>query len=92
MGKKSDPRDHFSLLSLNNNGCRQLFIDAVAAILDGEHTAAPTPGNNRHRLAAVTAKGKEKGIQVFVIGFDALDDVFPAFRCCSKRHMIHQLS
>ena len=63
----------------NPNCFGQLFVDIVSAILDGNRAATPAAGYHRDGLAAVAAKGKQKGIQLFVIGVDAADDIFLSF-------------
>ena len=79
-------------MSSDQNGLSQLLVDVVSAILDGDDTTTPLVGDYSDGLAAVAAQGKKKAVQILVIGVDALDDVFLAFLCCRKRHLIHQLS
>ena len=65
----------------DDNGFRQLGVDVVAPILDGNHAAASAPGNHGDGLAAVAAQGEEEGVQLLVIGVDALDNVFGTKLC-----------
>ena len=66
---------------LNDNGLRQLVVDVVSAVLDGNGAAASAAGDHRDRLAAVAAQGKQKSVQLFIVGFDPLNDVFFSDLC-----------
>ena len=65
----------------DDNGLRQLLVDVVAAILDGDHAAASAPGDNGNGFAAVAAQGEEEGIELFIVGVDAPDDIFGTKLC-----------
>ena len=60
------------------DGRGQAAVDAVAAILHGNHTGGPAAGNHGNGLAAVAAQGKQKAVELRVIGIDALDDILTA--------------
>ena len=57
------------------------MVDVVSAVLDGYDAAVLQVGNHGDGFAAVTAKGKQEGIQLLVIGFDLLNDIFRSLLC-----------
>ena len=57
----------------------QVVVNAVSAVLDGNDTSAATVGNDGDLLPRVTTEGKEERVQLLVIRFDSLDDIFLAF-------------
>ena len=65
----------------DDNGLRQLLVDVIAAVLDGDHAAASAPGDNGNGFAAVAAQGEEEGIELFIVGVDAPDDIFGTKLC-----------
>ena len=68
-------------VSSKDDRSRQLIVDVVSGILDGNGTAAPAAGDHRDGLACIAAKGKQKAIQLFVIRVDPLHCVLLAFFC-----------
>ena len=73
----------------DNNCLRQLIVDVVSAVLDGNCTAVLPPCDNGDRFTAVTAQRKQKCIQLFIISFDPLNNVLFAFLCMRQIHMYH---
>ena len=65
----------------NDDRTRQLIVDVVSGILDGNGTAAPAAGDHRDGLACIAAQGKQKAIELFVIRFDPFHCVLLAFFC-----------
>lgn len=65
----------------NDNGFSQLLVNVVTAVFDGNHAAALQVRNDGDGLTGITAQGKQKCIQFFVIGVDLLDDVLLALIC-----------
>ena len=60
----------------HNDGVGQLVVDVIATVLDGDGAAPSAPGNNGDGFAAVAAKGEQKGLQRFIAGLNAGDDIF----------------
>ncbi len=60
------------------NGCSQTAVNAVAAILHRDHAGGTAAGNDGNGLAGVAAQGKQKAVELLIIGIDTLDDVLPA--------------
>ena len=67
----------------------QLAVDAVSAVLDADHTAAPTAGYHRNGFAAVAAQGKQERVQLPVIGLDMTNDVLFAQLGSCQIHALH---
>lgn len=67
----------------------QLIIDVVPAVLDRHRAAALSAGNYRDRFTAVAAQREQKRVQLFIICFDPLNDVFFAFLCTRQIHIFH---
>ena len=63
----------------NDDRSRQLIVDVVSGILDGNGAAAPAAGDHRDGLACIAAQGKQKAIEFFIVRFDPLNDVLLAF-------------
>lgn len=63
----------------DNDRFRQLVIDVVPAVLDGDYAAAFQMRNNGDRFAAVAAEGKQEGLQILVVSINPLNYVFLAF-------------
>ena len=68
-------------LLLDHDSFGELVIDIVSAILDGHGAAALEMAYHSDRLAAVASKGKQKAVQLFIISFDPLNDVFFSVLC-----------
>ena len=62
--------------NLDNDGFRQLIVDIVTTVLDGNRAAVTATGHHGDRLTGVATQGEEERIELIVIGFDGLDDVF----------------
>ena len=60
------------------DGCGKTGVDAVAAVLHGDHAGGPAAGNNGNGLAGVAAQRKQEAVEFLVIGVDALDDILTA--------------
>ena len=60
------------------NGGSQAAVDAVAAILHGDHAGSPAAGNDGNGLAGIAAQGKQEAVELLVIGVDALNNILPA--------------
>ena len=60
------------------DGGSQPGVNAVPAVLYGHHASGPAAGNNGNGLAAVAAEGKQKAVELLVIGVDALNNILPA--------------
>ena len=69
-----------------------MLVDAVSAVLDGHSAAAFSVGDYGDGFAGITAKGEQKSIELFVLGFDLPDDVFFSFNGFEQRHFRHRLS
>ena len=68
---------------LHNDCFRQLIVDIVSAILDGNGAAVTATGHNGDGLTGIAAQRKQESIELIVIGFDGFYDVFlPYFRHC----------
>ena len=72
------------------NSFRQLVVNAVASVFYGNYTSASAAGYDGDLFTAVTAERKQKGIKLFVIGFDSLNYIFAAFLCTSEIHISHR--
>ena len=68
-----------SLWRSDDDRRRQLVVDAVSSVLYRDGAAAPPAGNHRNGLAAVTPQGKQKGIQLRVLGFNPRNGVLLSF-------------
>ena len=76
----------------NNDIRSQLGVDAVSAVLYGHHAAASAPGNHRNGFAAVASQGEQECIQFFIIGIDALDNIFFTLLRVGQIHIHHLFS
>ena len=85
-GVKNAPFRECIFIKSNLNGCRQLLVDGVSGILDGNRTAVPQVGNHRNRFAAVTTQGEQERIQFLIIGHDLPDDILFSFLCVRQIH------
>ena len=65
------------------------MIHVVPSILDRNNAAVFHVGNDCNPLSAVASKGEEERIQLFIVRFNSLDDVFSAFDCILQCHMYH---
>ena len=74
---------------LNQNGLRQLVVDIVSAVFDGNGAVAFLFGDDGDGFAAVATQGEEKFVQFLVVGFDGFDDIFLAFLGMSQIHKGH---
>ncbi len=80
----------FNKKSILNDDCfRKLVINVVSAVFYCNIAAFFKVGNNRNRLAAVTAEREEECIEFFIVGFNSLDDIFFAFFSKLKIHVYH---
>ena len=61
---------------LNQNCLCQLIIDIISSILDGNHTSASAAGDHSDGLATVAAQGKQKAVQLLVVGLDLPNNIF----------------
>ena len=68
-----------SLWRSDDDRRRQLVVDAVSSILYRDGAASSPARNHRDRLAAVAPQGKQKGIQLRVLGFNSRDGVLLSF-------------
>ena len=82
MGKRQSA-DCLSICGADQDGFSQLAVDVVSAVLDGNHTAVSLMGDHGDRFTGVTAQRKQEGVQLFVVGFDPLNDVRFSFLCVS---------
>ena len=64
---------------LDLNSLRQSIINAVAAVLDRDHTAAAAVRDHGDLLTRITAEREKERIQLLIIRSDILDDIFYAF-------------
>ena len=62
------------------------MVDIVSAVLDGDYTAVLQVRDDCDGLARVASKGEQKGVELLVIGLDALDDVLLAFLGLTQIH------
>ena len=77
----------FPLVFFSNlNGSCQLIVDAVSAILNGNHAGASAPGDHGDRLTAVAAQRKQKCIQFFVFCCNISNSILSAKLCFPKCH------
>ena len=83
---KGDQRITFCVGGSDDDGLRQLRVDVITGVLDGNDAAAFQMGDDSDGLTAVTAKRKQKRVQLFVIGFDPLNDVLLANLCSAQIH------
>ena len=74
-------------LFLYGNGIGKIVVDGVSTVLDGNDAAALLVRNDGDRLAGVAAQREQKRIQLLVVGFDTLNDVFDSFLCGTQRHV-----
>ena len=61
----------------NNSRC-QLAVNIISAVLDGNGAVAPAAGYDSDWLTTVAAQREQKGVKLFIIGFNAGDDVLRA--------------
>lgn len=73
--------------TLYDDGFSQQIVDAVSAVFDGNYAAVFLAGNNGYGFAAVASEGKQKSVQLFVVGLDPLNDIFFGFFGHSQVHM-----
>ena len=76
---------------LNANGFCQLAVNIIPAVLDSYYAISPLPGDHSDGFAGVAAKGKQKGIELFVIRFDPLYQTLFAQRRSKQIHRITKL-
>ena len=67
-------------LSHNLDSLSQLIINVVSAIFNGDYTTTTLAGDHSDRLTCLASQRKEKRVQILVIGFNARNDIFLAFR------------
>ena len=65
--------------SKNDDRLGKRLVDAIAPVLHGDDAAAPAAGYHSDGLPAVAAQGEQKGIQLLIVGIDALNQKFLAF-------------
>ena len=68
-----------SLWHSDDDGRRQLIVDAVSSILHRDGAASPPTGNHRDGFAAVAPQGKQEGIQLLVLRFNPRNGVLLSF-------------
>ena len=80
----------FRDLQKSNDDClSQLAVNVISAVLDRNSTAVLTVRHYGDRFAAVAAQRKQKCVQILVICFDSLYNIFFSFNCVSQIHIFH---
>ena len=77
-------------MDLYQDGLSQLVIDAVAPVLNGYGAAPPAPGDHGDGRSGITAQGKQKGVQLLVVGIDTANGIFLAFLGIQQRQFPHR--
>lgn len=65
--------------SSNDDRFSQLIVNIVSAVLDGYCASTSPAGHHSDGFAGIAAKRKQKRIEIFVVRFDPLNDIFSAF-------------
>ena len=73
-------------LFLYLNGSCQLIVDAVSAVLNGDHTGASAAGDHGNGLPSVAAQRKQEGIQFFILCGNVVHHIFSTQLCFPKCH------
>jgi hypothetical protein len=63
-------------LLCNQNGFRQLIINGIPPILNGNGTAAPAARYDRDGFSTIATQRKQERIQFFILSFDRFDPIF----------------
>ena len=64
----------------------ELMVDIVSAVLDGDYAAFLQMRNDGYRLTLVASEREQEGVELLVVGLDALDNVFLAFLGLTQIH------
>ena len=78
---------------LHLNGFRQLIVNGVSGVLDGDRAAATLPADDSDRLSGIAAQGEQELVQLLIVGHDCTDDILLAHlgRPQIHRHPSRQL-
>ena len=81
LAKTNSGRTASAVSSLDNDRLGKLFIDVVAAVLDGDRAASSAAGYHGDGFTAVATQREQKSVQILIVCFNALDDVLLAQFC-----------
>ena len=88
---EDDQRIILPFLFGDDDGLRQLLVDVVSAVLNGNGQIPPAPGDHGDGLTAVAAQGEQKAVEFLVVCFDPLNDIFLTLLCIYQSHIYHPL-